>query len=88
VLSSAIAHLRTQRRCSEVYKARGSTSLPPGTRDFVANVGQLGSIGVSTMAPRPYADPYRCTSRRHGKEHPEPLLPVETAQHCFGSRAT
>jgi HAD superfamily hydrolase (TIGR01549 family) len=78
VLSSAIAHLRQQRRWNDVYNALGATSTPPGTVDFLAQAAQLGHIGVITMAPRRYAE---LVLAHHGLR-----LPVLVAYHDVRKR--
>ncbi len=86
VLSSAVANLRRQRRWADVYQALDSTYMPPGTGDFISAIGQLGRLGVITMAPRPYAErvlahhglkllvvvAYHDVANR--KPHPDPIL--------------
>jgi ATP-dependent DNA helicase RecQ len=56
VLTAALEPLRNARRWREVYEAFGRTSLPPGTRDFVARLRRRGQAGVVTSGPRSYAE--------------------------------
>lgn len=55
VLTDAIEGLRRKpwRRC---YAAFGLTRLPHGTTEFVAEASSVVTLGVVTMAPRPYAE--------------------------------
>jgi len=56
VLTDAIEPLRRARAWSSVYNSFGKTTLPPGTAEFVARVGQLVKLGVVTTSPRTYAE--------------------------------
>lgn len=86
VLTADIESLRQQREWQKVYKALNETRLPDGTKDFIAKIRRLASVGVVTTSPRPYAEKllayhhlevpvliaYHDITRR--KPDPEPIL--------------
>jgi len=55
VLTDTIESLR-RRPWSRCYRAFGLTKLPPGTAEFLAQAHRIATLGVVTMAPRPYAE--------------------------------
>jgi HAD superfamily hydrolase (TIGR01549 family) len=84
VLTDAIEALR-RKPWSRCYAAFGLTKLPPGTVEFIERLRPLATLGVVTMAPRPYAEKllahhnlpipvlvgYHDVVRR--KPHPDPI---------------
>jgi len=56
VLTKVIEYLRHRREWQAARAAFGQTSLPPGTREFVAGLSAMGHVGVVTSSPRPYAE--------------------------------
>jgi HAD superfamily hydrolase (TIGR01549 family) len=84
VLTDAIEGLR-RKPWSRCYAAFGLTKLPHGTAEFVAEASSVATLGVVTMAPRPYAEKllahhglsiptlvaYHDVGRR--KPHPDPI---------------
>jgi len=85
VLTDAIEGLR-RKPWSRCYAAFGLTKLPDGTAEFVAQASRVATLGVVTMAPRPYAEKlvahhglpiptlvaYHDVARR--KPHPDPIV--------------
>jgi phosphoglycolate phosphatase-like HAD superfamily hydrolase len=78
VISEALEPLRRARRWQEVYSQLAKTRLPPGTAEFVTWARRVGSCGVVTTAPRPYAERLLA---HHGL-----ALPVLVAFHDVGQR--
>ena len=86
VLTESLEPLRRRRAWPAVYAGFPSTSLPPGTLAFVAELAGIGPAGVVTSSPRAYAErllrhygieipvlvAYHDTERH--KPHPDPLL--------------
>jgi HAD superfamily hydrolase (TIGR01549 family) len=84
VLTDTIEALR-RKPWSRCYAAFGLTKLPPGTVEFIEQLRPLATLGVVTMAPRPYAEKllahhnlpipvlvgYHDVVRR--KPHPDPI---------------
>jgi HAD superfamily hydrolase (TIGR01549 family) len=78
VLTSRIESLRKQRRWAEVYGQFDQTTLPVGTREFLARLRPIARIGVVTTSPRPYAERLLA---HHGLD-----VPVLVAYHDIGRR--
>src|SRR5260370_38160709 len=92
VRTTAIEPLRARRAWSEVMRSLSLTTLPPGTRQFLADAAQSGKLGVVTTSPRMYADgllAHHSLSQipilfayhdvRQRKPHPEPSLKTAAA---------
>lgn len=55
VLTAAIEPLRRRGHWPDVYRSFDKTSVPPGTRQFIAYASRIGKVAVVTTAPRTYA---------------------------------
>lgn len=86
VLTSALEPLRRRRAWQQCYAAFPSTTVPPGTHEFLDRARAIGDVGVITSSPWPYAErPLAHHHLRvpvlvayydvpHRKPHPSPVL--------------